>query len=133
MTSKQRRMVGWSVMVFLPLAYLIGSEVFYARSISPEGVRDVAGYFQRFGEPRSVRLVERDGQTHYEFSGRLPARLTLAMPSAPPAYVFDAQGRFVEWCPDPGDTPSYRSRYPLGVTGKVDAPEVRRRFGIRPE
>jgi hypothetical protein len=130
MTPKRRKIVGWTVLILLPIAYLVASEVHYARSISPRAVHDVADYFQRFGEPLFVQLVERDGKSYYEFSGRLPPWFSLATPSAPPAYIFDAQGRFVEWCSDPGDTAGYRARWPLSTTGRVDVLVVRQKFGI---
>jgi hypothetical protein len=83
--------------------YWIGSEVHYARSISPKGVATVRDFFGRFGEPRRIRMVERDGKSYYEFTGQLPGSWSCAFPSAPAAYVFDEQGRFAAWCRDPGD------------------------------
>ena len=133
MTPKLRIIVRWTILIVLPIAYWVGSEVYYARSIRPTGVRDVAGYFQRFGEPRSVRLVERDGQSYYEFTGRgpWPSMLVLVvLPSSLPAYVFDEQGKFVEWSSDPGDQPSYRSRWPLAGADGVDVTVVKEKFGV---
>lgn len=82
------------VTILLSIAYVVGSEVYYARSISMNGVSTVRDFFDRFGEPRRVRTVQRDGQSYYEFTGPLPSGFVLATPSAPSAYVFDEQGRF---------------------------------------
>lgn len=111
-------------------AYWIGSEVYYARSISPKSISTVREFFDRFGEPPRIRMVERGGQSYYEFTGRLPSRWLFAFPSAPPVYVFDEQGRFAGWCSDPGDAPSYRSTWPLQSTNQVEVGVVRQKFGL---
>jgi hypothetical protein len=111
-------------------ALSIGSEVHYARKISPKGVATVRDFFERFGEPRRIRMIERDGKSYYEFSGHLPSSWSCATPSAPAAYVFDEQGRFATWCRDPGDNPSYRRTWPLQSTNQVEVGVVRQKFGI---
>lgn len=109
----------------------IGSEVHYARSISSKGISSVKEFFEHFGEPRRVRMVQRDGESYYEFTGHLPNSWSGAVPSAAPAYVFDEQGRFTAWCRDPGDSPSYRRTWPLQSTNEVAIGLVRERFGLR--
>ena len=111
-------------------AYWIGSEVHYARRISPKGVATVHDFFQRFGEPRRIRIVERDGKSYYEFSGQLPGSWSAAVPSSAPAYVFDEQGQFVAWCRDPGDAPSHRRAWPLQSTNQVEVGVIRQKFGL---
>ena len=130
MTARQRKIFRWTALILLPIAYVVGSEVCYARSISPHDVSSVRDFFSRFGAPPRVRMIQRDGQCYYEFTGRLPAGFVLATPSAPPAYVFDEQGRFVAWCRDPGDIPSYRQTWPLQTTNQVQIGLVRERFGL---
>ena len=111
-------------------AYWIGSEVHYARSISPAGISTVREFFDRFQQPRRIRMVERDGQSYYEFTGHLPSAWIIALPSSPPAYVFDEQGRLVSWCSDPGDAPSHRRTWPLRSTNDVELGVVRQKFGF---
>lgn len=109
----------------------IGSEIYYARSISPQGVTTVAQYVKRFGDPRSVHQIDRDGKTYFMLFGRGPSLLVFAVPSSPPTYVFDDDGAFVEWCPDRGETRSgYNQRWPLRETGRVDVGTFKRRFGL---
>lgn len=91
----------------------------------PRMVKDFVG---RFGEPRRIRMVQRDGQDYYEFNGRLPAGCVLATPSAPPAYIFKTNGEFVTWCADPGDTPDFRSTWPFVSTNYVEFDAIRDRF-----
>jgi hypothetical protein len=112
-------------------AYWIGSEICYARHISPKGVSTVADFFNRFGEPRRVRIVEREGQNFYEFTGQLPAVGSFALPSAAPAYIFDEQGKFTGWCRDPGDAQNYRRRWPLQSTNLVEINLVKQKFGLK--
>jgi hypothetical protein len=129
---KIRRDMVIAVAVFAALmGYVIASEIHYARSISPKGVSTVMDFIQRFGEPRRVRMVTHEGRSYYEFTGGLPSRFVLATPSAPPAYVFDDQGRFVTWCSDPGDTPGYRSHWSLQGTNQVELSRVREKFGLQ--
>src|ERR1035438_9593511 len=79
----------------------IGSEVYYGRSISPRGISSAQDFFTRFGEPQHILMVERNGQSYYEFVGRLPSGMVLATPSARPVYFFDQQGRLAGWDLDP--------------------------------
>ena len=57
----------------LVVGYPVASEIYYHRSISPQGISTVRDFFNRFGEPRRVHMVQRDGQSYYEFTGRLPS------------------------------------------------------------
>ncbi len=111
--------------------YWIGSELRYARSISPKGISTVREFFNRFGEPRRIRMVQRDGLSYYEFTGRSPSSWSAAVPSAPPVYVFDEQGRFAAWCRDPGDASRYRGTWLLQSTNQVEIGLVREKFGLR--
>ena len=90
--SRWRRILGWTVVIAFAGAYVIGSEVYYLESNSPRGLKDIRGYFDRFGEPRSARIIGRDGQTYYEIRGHLPKWYVFAHPSSPPAYIFDVNG-----------------------------------------
>jgi len=113
------------------LVYFVASAVYHAGTKSPDGMSNASEYFQRFGEPSFIRMVEREGQTYYEFNGHVdPPWWCLALPSGPPAYIFDERGTFVEWCYDPGDTPSYRRRWPFKSTDHVNVAEVKRKFGF---
>jgi hypothetical protein len=111
-------------------AYWIGSEVSYARSISPKGIVTVRDFFDRFGEPQRIRMVEREGKVFYEFTGRLPSSWSAAVPSSAPAYVFDEQGQFVAWCRDPGDAPSHRRTWPLQSTNQIEIGVIKQKFGM---
>ena len=108
----------------------IGSEVYKERSISPRGVTSARDFFARFGDPQHILMVERNGQSYYEFVGRLPSGMVLAPPSAPPVYFFDEQGRLVGWDRDPGDSSSDHQAWTL-LTNEVEVGLVRQKFGIR--
>ncbi len=120
-----------AAVVLLLFGAWLGSELYYSHSISPRGVSTVQDYFHKFGEPLRVRELERDGKVYFEFTGRRPSLAIFAMPSAPPSYVFEEGGTFVEWCPDRGETRSdYKQRWPLGVGKNLEISIVRKKFGI---
>ena len=130
MTAKQRTILGWTALIVLPVSYVLGSEIYYARSISPKGVSTVRDFFDRFGEPQRIRMVEHQGRICYEFTGHLPSAWVAAFPSEAPAYVFDEQGSFVGWCSDPGDAPSHRRTWHLQSTNRVEVGIVRKKLGM---
>ena len=117
-----------TILAGLLLAYLIGSEVHNARGIAPKGVGTVADYLRRFGEPRRIRRFQQNGQEYYELTGALPGLMVTATPSSPPAYIFDISGKFVSWCSDPGDIPSFRNCWPMTNAQPVDPAAFRRQF-----
>jgi hypothetical protein len=130
MPAQLRKFAPTLLVIIILLGYWVGSEIYHARSISPSGISTVADFFQRFGEPRFIRPVHREGNTYYELGGRAPSPSLFVFPSSAPAYIFDEQGRFVEWCSDPGDTPSYRQRWPLTDTNKIEPATFKEKFGI---
>ena len=127
----RRDILGVSGIIAAVVAYWIGSEVYYSRSISPKAISTVAEYFHRFGEPRGVHQIQRENKTYYMLFGRGPSPLVFALPSSPPTYVFDDAGQLVEWCPDRGETQSgFNHRWPLSETGRVDTGTFKQRFGL---
>ena len=126
------RKIGTAVsIVLLLIGAWIASDLYYFRSISPKDISTVADFFQKFGEPRRARALERNGTMYVEFMGRGSRLAVFAMPSAPPVYIFDEKGRFVEWCADRGETRSgYTERWPLGVGKSLEISEVRKMFGL---
>jgi len=123
-------MLGWTALISLQIAYVIGSEIYYLESNKPREVRDIQGYLNRFGEPGSARTISHDGQIYYELTGHWPKWYMFAQPSSPPAYIFDSSGKLVEWCYDPGDVPGHYERWPQPHLNRVEFVEVRRSFGF---
>lgn len=117
-------------LLLLPGVWL-GSEWLYAVRIRPTDVHTASDHFRRFGEPRYVYEVQHAGSTFYEFTGfSHAAPPLLAVPSSPPAYVYDHDGRFVTWCSDPGDQPSYRQAWPRVDGALLDMQIVRQRLSL---
>ena len=114
----------------LVFAYWLGSEIYYGRSISPQGIATANDYFKRFGEPCLVRTVKHDGKDYYEFMGQPTPSFLFAFPSSSPTYIFDEQGRFVTWCADPGDTHGYRQQWQLTDTNRIEPKVVREKLGL---
>jgi len=117
--------------VAVVVAYWIGSEIYYGRSISPRGISTASDFYKRFGEPLLVRMVNHDGKDYYEFIGKPPRAQILALPSSAPVYVFDEQGQFVTWCGDPGDNNVYRQQWPLNGTNKLELRAVKQKLGLQ--
>ena len=123
-----KRLFIYGTLLLLPASWL-GSEFLYAARIRPSGIHTMADHFRRFGEPRFVYEVQRDGSTFYEFTGFSPAAPPLlAVPSSPPAYIYDSNGRFVDWCSDPGDQPKHRQTWPRVSSTSLDIQAVRQRL-----
>ncbi len=125
--NRREKVLTWSFIALLPL-YWIGSEVWYAASRNPRGVSTISEYVLKFGEPASVYPLTLDGRIFYEVRGDLPPFYVAAFPSDPPSYIFEESGRLVDWCSDPGDTPSFHRRWPLDRSESLDLPTFRRRF-----
>ncbi|MGA2243799.1 MAG: hypothetical protein ABSH48_02275 [Verrucomicrobiota bacterium] len=109
-----------SVVIGALVACRIGAEVYYVKSITPRGVLTVADHFRRLGEPLRIVEFTRDGATYFEFIGVPHGFHALVTPSAPPSYIYDESGKFVEWCSDPVDQPAFRKRWPLTKTVPID-------------
>lgn len=122
--------IGSAAIIGALVVFWISEEAHYTQSISPEGISTVRDYFSRFGEPVSVRRIALTNQTCYEFTGRSPSTYWLVLPSAPPAYIFDQNGRFITWCKDPGDRPSHRLKWPLEGTNQIEISVVRQKLGL---
>ncbi len=115
-----------TVALFLTLpAVWIAGEIRYASRIRPGDVRTVAQHFTVLGCPQAVYLVRHaSGEICYElegFPGGGPP--LLAAPSSAPAYIYDGDGTFLDWCVDPGDSPLYRRKWPrvVGEPINIDA------------
>lgn len=83
-------------------------------------------FVERFGDPSAVYVVSRGGTSHFELVGKMPGPLSFALPSAPAVYVFDPEGRLVDWCGDPGNDPRHRQKWPRTDAIAWDDPSVRR-------
>ena len=126
----KKRLLLYTALLLLPGAWL-GSEWLCAVRIRPTEVHTVSDHLRRFGEPRLVYEVHHDGATFYEFTGFSRGGLPLlALPSSPPAYVYDQRGQFVTWCSDPGDQPSYRQAWPRVGGAPLDMQTVRHRLSL---
>jgi hypothetical protein len=114
------------------LGYLVHSEVTYARLKDPTGIATVADYYQRFQMSSRASIVRVDEIEYICLTGPLPPKWSLALPSSPPEYVFDQQGTFVDWCSDPGDTPSWNRKWMTIAKTPLSDAEVRARLGLNP-
>ncbi len=130
MEIKRSTFLNIGFFLFLP-SYWIASEIYYARSIDPKGIEQISDYFERFGDPKRVREIEKDGKKFYLLRGNLPKWYVVALPSSAPAYVFNEFGKFIEGWPDPGDQPGYFKKWPKTLkSNDLEIQELKSRFGI---
>ncbi len=103
--------------LLLLVAWLISEYVHRSRATPPRAVTDVESFLARMPAPTLAREFKQDGRTYYELLG--PRGWGLAVPSGPPAYVFDHRGRLVAWTADRGDAPAeYRQHWSHAAQGR---------------
>ncbi len=113
------------------VSVVVISEIRYAASIQPNGVRTLAQHIQRFGNPRFVYRVAHQDSACFELQG-FPdgARPSFAFPSSAPAYNYDSKGELIDWCPNPGDIPKHREKWPRLSETPIDLQEFRKQFQL---
>lgn len=103
---KKITLVSAALLVCL-VAVWVHSEVKLARAVRPpEGVTNLVAFLELRPQVIEVRKFHQDSKLYIEVVARVDAPL-LALPSGPPAYVFDESGALVDWCGDLGDSPSF--------------------------
>jgi hypothetical protein len=127
----------WTLATALPtlslcalVSYVVASEIAYARLKNPDNITNISDFYSRFGTSGGARTIHVNGSEFVEISGPLPPAWSLALPSSRPAYVFNDAGRFVDWCSDPGDNPSWRQQWQTVANSELTDDEIRLRFGI---
>ena len=99
----------------LPGVVWIALDVYLSRaSTLPADVTTIDHYLTRMPPPEKAYLRERDGQRYYVMVGPMPPMP--AVPSSHPQYVFDTQGRVVDWTHDVGDDSGYVDRWAGAVS-----------------
>ena len=131
MNSTVKKLLPYTLLLGLAAAWIVG-EVRYSHRIDPGGIRDLSEHFQRFGSPQRIYRVSRADATFYYLSGfpdGQPPRF--AYPSSPPAYIYDQNGRFVDWCSDPGDcSPDWSNRWPMRSELPLEIDAFRQQFSL---
>lgn len=116
-TSKSARHMILSVA--LPLLAGMGSCIGWAylshRTQSsyalPTDVDSFEKYLAYAGEPNSISLLQNG---YFQSHRSVPVwHQAINVPSSLPGYVFDPQGRFVDWSSDPGDDGAFQRRWPV--------------------
>ena len=115
----------------LPAVAWMGINVYLRSSTSlPRDVTTFDQYLARMPAPEQVYLVERDGVRYYVFVGPLPPSPAVA--SGHPRYVFDREGRVVDWTADVGDDTGYIDRWSNATSyGTVEVAEAVRELSPR--
>ena len=119
--SKKARIIG---LVFCGL--MLGCFIYVLLSFSaaaPGEVDTFDRYAKEMPAPESYWLVTtKDGEA---LMAHGPITL-LALPSGPPAYVFDRNGKLIDWTMDMGDDPAFQRAWPMKSSRKIGPQEVKK-------
>ena len=91
---------GLGVTLLLLIGCIAADQIPLARARPPKSVMDVASCLAWLKKPMGSYRVTANNTVYYQITG--PAGRYLA--SGPSAYSFDAQGRFIGWSADMGDS-----------------------------
>ncbi len=94
------------------------SEHAYAQHVRPTGISDLRGFLARYSEVDRSFKIARGADQYFVVTLRVSSGM--ALPSGPPAYVFDARGRLVDWSMDTGEDPRYISAWPPDEMQQID-------------
>jgi len=95
----------------------------------PPGGGDLTGFLELRANVGEIRHFVRDGRAYFMVVGQTPNHI-LALPSGPPAYIFDESGRLVDWTGDLGDAQSFVSKWGRPEAGtRITAERARHMVG----
>ena len=87
---------------FLMIALFVGGEIHHSLAVRPpEKVTDFKSYLEWASEPKELNLLDENGTKILVATGRIANYC--ALPSGPPQYVFDTQGKMIDWISDSGE------------------------------
>ena len=129
-----KRLCGLIIVVVLIGGYLTAEFVSHRR-VNPTGhASNLNEYLGWRPSAEQFAAVEVDGKPHVIAYGPMSSWLMLS--SGPSAYVFDDNGRLVDWSSDIGDDPQFDERWSAqrsrGAGRTLSRGEVQRLSGSRP-
>jgi len=93
------------------IALLLRSETEYHKSVQPPpGDVHLVDFLNSERQLLCVEEAVINGETYTMVTGCIP-NITLALPSGPPAYVFDARHILIDWCADIGDNSDFVKKW----------------------
>ena len=113
------------LIVVFPISFWVISEIRWAEINSPDGkFTNVTEYLAQDRKPVSIKKIEKEGNVYFIAFGPLDS--WLAAPSGPAAYVFDADGKMVDWAGDSGEADDFNSRWPWPERKDSDLEELKK-------
>ena len=122
------KMIGYALLPFglvaaLVIGYVVAERIALSGARPPKDLKT----FEEFQTWKRGKII-REG-TFQNSVGTFRVLLAPAgglLASGPSAYLFDDQGRFIDWTPDMGDVPTVKNRFDL-TSGNVKISGERRR------
>ena len=101
------------VFLALHLALLAFCNVHYMKEIKPPKDARLGTFPTSDKNVCCIREIEMDGKTYTVVWGRFDTNFKtfFALPSGPPAYVFNADKTLVDWCSDTGDDTRFMKKW----------------------
>src|SRR4051812_5829288 len=97
---KLKAFVGILIVLIVIICFVCGwynDEVRYVNAVRPPpGATNLISFLQMRPGVISIRTFTNANETFFEVKGPMP-KFGLALPSGPPAYIFNKAGRLVDW------------------------------------
>lgn len=112
--------VGARAKLLLGLPVLLAAYVaicLFDRSTTNPGRKgqSIDGFLQSKRTPQKIERAEKENQQYLVVTGRMTPLWFITIPSGAPCYVFDANGRLIDWTADEGDDPRFHERWPSSL------------------
>ena len=125
MGLSRKKLIGCLLVVALPTAGWIASEIRWAKINNPQGkFTSVSEYLVAGRPPSRVTSITTNGETFFiAFS---PMDYWLAVPSGAAAYVFNDAGQLISWSRDCGDDGRFQKTWPLDRQERASLDDLKR-------
>jgi hypothetical protein len=99
------------VLLFAPPIYWFSSQWYWRSYVSPPKSFRHSEYTKFYGEPYREFSRDREGASFQIVYGQMPSSYLFVHASGHPAYVFDDNGKMVDWSSDVGDDNAFISKW----------------------
>jgi len=115
------------LVLLLPVCAWWACEVHHARKSNADGIETYRQYRESLPPPESVLKLRVGEGEFYALSG--PVSVLLALSSGPPVYIFDSEGKLLDWTLDSGDDPRFSERWGALRGEEIPLAEFERMIG----
>ncbi len=121
---------GIIIFIFLLLLFQLFNEEWYAKHVHPREMKTIEEFYIKFSSSNGGRIIKIDGTPFLVVRGVDQPWWCTALPSSRPEYLFDNEGKFIDWCLDPGDCPKCQKKWPLKNSIILKDKEIREFYNL---